>query len=188
MRRLWVEKGSRDRDRSSTLGVAHRPRAAAAGDDGLVRGRRGDRGGRREEHAEKILKCALLAGERPAPTRRAEARARHRAPAATSREGAASFLTTLAKALRRARLLAGGDQPARSTTKDGRRAGARREDRTSTRTRSSATPSCSRCATSNEEDAEGGRGLASTTSPTSRSTATSAAWSTAPASRWRRWT
>ena len=35
---------------------------------------------------------------------------------------------------------------------------------------------------------DGDRGVASTTSPTSSSTAISAAWSTAPASRWRRWT
>ena len=35
---------------------------------------------------------------------------------------------------------------------------------------------------------DGGRGGRSTTSPTSSSTAISAAWSTAPASPWRRWT
>ena len=39
-----------------------------------------------------------------------------------------------------------------------------------------------------EEDAEGDRGLASTTSATSPSTATSAAWSTAPAWPWPPWT
>ena len=39
-----------------------------------------------------------------------------------------------------------------------------------------------------QEDATEVLAVASTTSTTSRSTATSAAWSTAPAWRWRRWT
>ena len=58
---------------------------------------------------------------------------------------------------------------------------------TSTATRCSATPTSSRCATSTRKIPPRSR-RRSSTSPTSRSTATSAASSTAPALRWRRWT
>ena len=99
---------------------------------------------------------------------------------------ARAVLHGLYDAVRRNRRVARRDQPAdrRPATATSSRSTPRS---TSTPTRCSAIPRSSRCATSTRKTRPRSR-RRSSTSPTSRSTATSAAWSTARASRWRRWT
>ena len=87
---------------------------------------------------------------------------------------AVGFLQALARGVRRVRLLARRDQPARRHA--GRRPASRSTPRSaSTTTRSSATPTCASCATPTRRTRARSRPR-STTSATSRSTATSAAW------------
>ena len=59
VRRLWVEQGSDDRRQEYYIGIVDRSRVAATGDDGLVRGRDGDRRGRREDSREDLEGCLL---------------------------------------------------------------------------------------------------------------------------------
>ena len=97
-----------------------------------------------------------------------------------------SLVDPALRRLRRQRHVDAGDQSA--DRHDQRAAaGARRQGRRSTTTRSTAIPTSSRCATRPRRTPRRSR-PPSTTSTTSRSTARSAAWSTAPASPWRRWT
>ena len=88
--------------------------------------------------------------------------------------------------VRRMRRVAGRDQPA---DPDRRRPRARARCEVQFRFERAVPPSGDRraCATSTRRIRPRSRPRSSI-SPTSRSTATSAAWSTAPASRWRRWT
>ena len=88
--------------------------------------------------------------------------------------------------LPRHRRRADRDQPARRHRRR-QAARARRQGRLRCQRRCSAIPTSKRCATRARRTRWSSR-RRNTTSPTSSSTAISAAWSTAPASPWRRWT
>ena len=103
-----------------------------------------------------------------------------------SRQAGAEGRETALRRLRRHRRRADRDQPAGG---DRRRRAARARRQGRLRFQCRVPPPRSRSAARRERGgSDGAGGERSTTSPTSSSTAISAAWSTAPASPWRRWT